>query len=95
VQQHSGASRVKLSLSAARGQLSFDVTDNGRGFDIDSSQLYSFVKKGRLGLASMKERVELAGGRLTIASSDKGTCLSIVIPAPGVKTAPVGEKEND
>ena len=82
VQQHAEASSVNLSLSAAGGRLTFNIIDNGHGFDIGSGQLYSFVKKGKLGLVSMKERVELAGGRLSIESTDKGTRLSVVIPIP-------------
>jgi len=82
VQQHAVASSVDLSLSAANGQLTYNIVDNGCGFDIDSNQLYSFVKKGKLGLVSMKERVELAGGRLSIESNSKGTRLSVIIPIP-------------
>ena len=85
IRQHAGASQVSLSLSIVRGQLIFNVIDNGCGFDADTSQLFSFVRKGRLGLASMKERVELAGGCLIVESGETGTRISVIMPVPKTK----------
>ena len=79
-QRHSGASLVKVALSYAGGDLNLEISDNGHGFDFVADDLYSFVKMGRLGLVSMKERVELAGGTFLVSSGGSGTTISIVIP---------------
>jgi len=83
VQRHAKASHVSISLEATPGRLSLDIADNGHGFNCDPRELYSFVSKGRLGLVSMKERVELAGGSLAIKSDNGGTRLTAVIPLQG------------
>jgi signal transduction histidine kinase len=54
------------------------VTDNGGGFDGDDPLADS--PPGHLGLASMRERAELLGGRLDIESSERGT--RVLVRAP-------------
>ena len=63
VARHAGASAVEVSLRKVDGGLEIAVRDNGTGFD-------STRDRGRhsLGLASMKERVQLLGGELDIDS---------------------------
>jgi signal transduction histidine kinase len=61
VARHAGASAVEVSLRKVDGGVEMVVHDNGTGFDPSHD-------RGRhsLGLASMKERVHLAGGELDI-----------------------------
>jgi signal transduction histidine kinase len=67
--KHSGASRVTFSLSKVGGRIVLIIRDNGRGFDPEE------VSKG-LGLTTMKERTELAGGQYRLESArGKGTAL--------------------
>jgi len=80
IQRHSGASRVKVSLAATGELLKLEIGDNGCGFTCTTEDLYSFVRMGRLGLVSMKERVELAGGSFLISSDKRGTVISVTIP---------------
>jgi signal transduction histidine kinase len=80
IQRHSGASRVQVALASTDGQLKLEISDNGHGFQCTTEGLYSFVRMGRLGLVSMKERVELAGGSFLISSDGRGTVISITIP---------------
>jgi signal transduction histidine kinase len=80
IQRHSGASRVKVSLAATGELLKLEIGDNGCGFTCATEDLYSFVRMGRLGLVSMKERVELAGGSFLISSDKRGTLISVTIP---------------
>jgi signal transduction histidine kinase len=59
-----------------------DVTDDGRGFDGAESS-------SGFGLVGMRERVELVGGKLAIASEPgRGTKVSVVLPAAHVAADP-------
>lgn len=83
IERHSGASQVRLAINTENGQMLIKISDNGHGFDLPSGGLYQLLGKGKLGLLSMKERVELAGGNLQIESSPQGTRLNIRIPVEG------------
>jgi PAS domain S-box-containing protein len=60
--KHSGAERAKVELSGCDGILSLKVSDAGRGFDHES-------RKRGLGLISMKERLQMVGGELSLHSA--------------------------
>jgi len=77
VARHSGASAVSVSLRPGDGGLLLAVRDDGAGFD-------PAAPRGRrsLGLASMRERVELVGGKLRVDSvPGEGTTISAWVPA--------------
>lgn len=63
VVRHANATRVVVTLSAAHDRLHLEVRDNGRGFEVDKE------RKSSLGLASMRQRVELAGGEFAVEST--------------------------
>lgn len=70
--------RVELTCDADHWRLA--VRDNGSGFDPAAHRTPRAA--GGLGLAYMRERIELLGGRLTIASSVGAGCTLLVeIPA--------------
>ncbi len=74
---HSGASQIKLSLSARDDSLSLAVRDNGKGFDIVRA-LASTSSHNGLGLMSMKRRAELSGGSFTVESAEtRGTSVCV------------------
>ena len=91
VSEHSGAARAHVSVSVTRSFLRADVTDDGRGFDVE--RIFSdAAKSGRLGLLGMTERIRLLGGRLDVRSRRGGpTTISATIPrwSPPAPTAPV------
>ena len=60
VVKHSGASEVHVALSA-RPRLTFEVVDDGRGFDVSEHHASG-------GLLGMQARIVAAGGRLEVAS---------------------------
>jgi two-component system, NarL family, sensor histidine kinase DevS len=62
VARHSGATRASVLATALGGRLRLVVEDEGRGFDPAAAT-------ARLGLAGIRERVELLGGQLRIESS--------------------------
>jgi signal transduction histidine kinase len=71
VARHSGAERASVVVSAREGRLRLMVEDDGRGFD-------TAAPTGRLGLAGIRERVELLGGQLRIESSPDGGTAVVV-----------------
>jgi PAS domain S-box-containing protein len=74
--KNSGADKFTVDLSAIPGEVRLQVTDAGKGFDIEA------VKKNRgLGLVSMQERVNLVHGRFSIESKPgKGTKILAFVP---------------
>ena len=55
------------------------VKDNGKGFEADS--VLNRKDRVSLGLTSMQERTELAGGTYTIESTPgNGTCICVSLP---------------
>jgi signal transduction histidine kinase len=64
VAKHSSASHVNISLVAADGRVRLCVEDDGAGFEAEET----LGRRGAFGLAGMRERVALAGGRLALES---------------------------
>jgi two-component system NarL family sensor kinase len=80
--RHAGAKSVRLNLRTADGVVELRVVDDGSGFG-DVSPLGP-REPGHLGLASMRERAEIVGGKLTIDSSDAGTEVRVVLPTSAI-----------
>jgi signal transduction histidine kinase len=76
--RHSGADTVAISLRTVDRDVELRVSDNGNGFD--GHGILAAPAPGHLGLASMRERAELLGGRLDIDSSQRGT--RVLVRAP-------------
>jgi signal transduction histidine kinase len=77
--KHSSATRVNLSLRSADGVLRLNVEDDGVGFQVEEA----LAKRDSFGLAGIRERVALLGGRIDIRSSPgKGTKIKIELPIP-------------
>jgi PAS domain S-box-containing protein len=86
--KHASATELSVGIEARNGTLTLDVSDNGTGFDPADAR--EFLRRGRVGLASMRERAELRGGELTVKSRPgAGTTVlatlpfDILPPAPG------------
>ncbi len=74
--RHAGADRVSVTLWGTPRGLRLSITDNGRGFEREAGE-----PKGGLGLISMKERVRLVGGSLSIQSTaGAGTKVRVEVP---------------
>ena len=73
--RHSGASRVRVDLRRREdGDVELGLADDGRGFAFDESE-------GGLGIAGMRERALLVGGRLDIESRPgHGTTVHLTVP---------------
>ncbi len=82
VVKHARATRVEVRLGCHDGELSLDIADDGQGFETDGSF------PGHLGLRSMRERVEGAGGQLIVSSRPgAGTRVSVRMPLPAPSAA--------
>jgi two-component system sensor histidine kinase DegS len=76
VVKHSGVTSAEISMTAADGALRLVVKDAGRGFDAAANPI-----RGGLGLVSMRERVHLVGGSMTIRTKlGSGTRLDFEVP---------------
>jgi signal transduction histidine kinase len=74
VAKHARANLVEVAVEEADGEILVKVKDDGSGFDPQ-------LATGGFGLDGMRERVELAGGTLSIESGKSGTSLLARLPA--------------
>ena len=65
--------RATVSLKGTADRVVLTVSDNGCGFD--PAAIRQPGTAGRLGLAYMRERIELLGGRLTVSSAPGQGCV--------------------
>jgi signal transduction histidine kinase len=72
-----------VSVSSRDGGIEVAVTDDGSGFDRQQSGTSA---PGHIGLATMAERAELAGGWCTVkSSSGGGTSVRAWVPLPSAE----------
>jgi signal transduction histidine kinase len=87
IREHGDASTVTITLAASAAGVQATVTDDGRGFDPETT-LVEAARHGHLGLVGMHERVRMLGGDTTIDSRPGGpTVISASLP-PAPSTAP-------
>jgi len=78
---HGRATELQVALSLGPGTLQLRVRDNGVGFSTDGAR----TKTG-LGVVSMKERIRLVNGTLTLSSEPgQGTEITASVPFAGVE----------
>jgi signal transduction histidine kinase len=76
VVKHGGTDRATVELSGTVGGIRLRVSDDGAGFD-------PAHRNGGLGLVSMRERLHLVGGELTVdARPAGGTRIDVRVPTP-------------
>ncbi len=81
VRQHSGARTVAVRIAAEVAGVRAEIEDDGIGFD-PRRLLSQASGRRRLGLAGMRERAQLLGGSVEVASAPGGpTRVSIFLPA--------------
>jgi len=76
--QHSGATRLDISIEYTPGELRLRIADNGAGIQ---PPLVDTGRPGRFGIPGMRERASRVGGNIVIASSESGTCITLTVPA--------------
>lgn len=80
--KHSGVKHIEVELSESSGEIHLTIRDLGKGFDVEG------VRQGRgLGLTSMRERVRLVNGTMTIDSRPMGgTTIHVGVPLTAVSS---------
>jgi PAS domain S-box-containing protein len=74
--RHSGARNALVELSGTEERIRLRISDSGKGFDMESAR-----SRGGLGLLSMRERLRLVGGELSIDSQpSRGTRITVAVP---------------
>ena len=76
--RHAQATAVTVIVSRTGDRVELRVADDGRGFD--GGDRFTGDAPGHIGLASMRERAELAGGDLRIETGENGT--TVIASAP-------------
>jgi len=80
IQKHAKARRVEVRLKVTLSQLELDVRDDGQGFHVPVD--FNVLTKGNhFGLAGLRERANMVGGKLILSSIPlKGCHLSLKVP---------------
>ena len=81
VASHSQADSARVSVVRCGDEVLIDIEDDGVGFDIEAAT-------GGFGLAGMRERAYLAGGRLEIEPRHPGTGVHVRLPAGAAPLSP-------
>jgi PAS domain S-box-containing protein len=85
--KHAGAAVVRIRVRSEEGGVRLLVEDDGSGFDVEAA---GQADPGHIGLPTMTERAELAGGRFRIDSErGRGTVVDAWLPlGPAVSATP-------
>jgi signal transduction histidine kinase len=76
VVKHSQSTEAEVELSDHSAEIELCISDSGRGFDVESAK-----RAAGLGLVSMRERLRLVGGHLSIESApSQGTRIRVRVP---------------
>jgi len=77
IRKHSQATRINLLLDSTDMSIRLSVRDNGTGFDAKTA----LAKPMSFGLAGMRERAALLGGKLQVRSAPgKGATVTLELP---------------
>ena len=74
--KHSGVKRIEMQLREDSGEIHLIIRDSGKGFDVEAA-----LQGTGLGLTSMRERVRLVNGTISIESKPMGgTTIHVRVP---------------
>lgn len=91
VRKHAEASQIAIETKISDDSVAFVVEDNGGGFDVSLS-----ADPNHIGLRTMRDRAELAGGYLEVGpASIGGTRVEFWIPCGGVEGVAISHGERD
>jgi signal transduction histidine kinase len=76
--KHASPSRIDVVLESRDAGVGARIADDGTGFAVEAA--LQEARPGHMGIAAMRERVELAAGWLHIDSDADGTAVSFWIP---------------
>jgi signal transduction histidine kinase len=74
--KHSGIKHIEVQVAEKPHEVLLAISDSGKGFDIETA-----MQGTGLGLTSMRERVRLVNGTITIDSEpNRGTRIRVRVP---------------
>ena len=76
--RHAKAKNISITVRTVEGDVELRVSDDGIGFD--GKTPLGPNEPGHLGLATMRERAELIGGRLEIRTGSGGSTVIVRVP---------------
>jgi signal transduction histidine kinase len=85
VHKHARAGRCNLSIKASEAAIELRISDDGAGFDPAAA---AGPERGHYGLVGMRERVEMAGGRVEVTAAP-GAGVTVLVMFPGPDAAPL------
>jgi PAS domain S-box-containing protein len=80
VHRHSGSPTVQIRLRIDDQTAVLEVQDEGKGVLAEALQFTDSIEALGVGLRGMHERVRQLGGKLEVASSQKGTTIRAMVP---------------
>jgi signal transduction histidine kinase len=84
VRRHAQAHRLEIQIATAGDMLRGSVRDDGRGFDVGRIGRRAHGVRLHLGIETLLERAELAGGRASVDSKlGEGTEVAFELPLAG------------
>ncbi len=90
--KHSEAGAFTVEVARAGDDVQIEVADDGRGMEVQRPR--TAIREGHIGLASCRERVEVAGGQMTVDSAPgAGMRVSITLPDP-LRAEPIPPPES-
>jgi signal transduction histidine kinase len=76
--RHANAQKLSITLRTVDGEVELRVSDDGTGFE--GEEPLGPNAAGHIGLATMRDRAELIGGRLEIRTGPKGSTVIARVP---------------
>lgn len=78
VERHAGAASVGIETTQDALGLRLTISDDGQGFDVAEVERHP---RSGIGLRNMRERLAALRGTLSIESDERGTVVSVFVPA--------------
>jgi signal transduction histidine kinase len=83
--RHAGARRLDVEVDAGADRVRISVADDGRGFPFHGQYGLDALDARALGPVTLKQRVRLLGGELSIASAPGGSRVEAALPLATVR----------
>ena len=80
IHRHSGGSMARVRLLRSPGEITMEVSDDGKGVDRATQSRISSGDTSGVGFRGMRERVKQLGGSLEVRSHGKGTTVIATVP---------------
>jgi PAS domain S-box-containing protein len=88
IHRHSQSSSADIQLKLVAGSVLLHVRDYGRGFPSEMLKQLKSNGGGGVGIRSIRERLNEAGGQLEIESASTGALIRVLVPVPNEASGP-------